>query len=210
MFTLKGIVNKMKKGDVLPNGFVVGRGREPLNITEASIRYAMKNSKSNSGAARFLNISLTTYEKYARRYIDDTSGKSLWELQKNQRGVGVKKPYNVLKGKFALKDILDGVYPKYSVHHLKNRLMNNADKVQFKTCCHNCGYDERRINDNKIPLILDHIDDDWTNHRRDNLRFLCYNCFHNLKGNLRGSQPQWRVEQVNKAQFTIKKNNKQS
>ena len=59
----------MKKGDIMPNGFVLGRGREPLNLTEAQIRYAMKNSKSNSGAARFLNVSLTTYEKYARRYI---------------------------------------------------------------------------------------------------------------------------------------------
>ena len=25
----------MKKGDVMPNGFVLGRGREPLNLTEA-------------------------------------------------------------------------------------------------------------------------------------------------------------------------------
>ena len=51
----------MKKGDIMPNGFVLGKGRTPLNLTEAQIRYAMKNSKSNSGAARFLNISLTTY-----------------------------------------------------------------------------------------------------------------------------------------------------
>jgi hypothetical protein len=199
----------MKKGDIHANGFVLGKGRSPLNFTEKTIRYAMKNSKSNSGAARFLNVSLTTYEKYARRYIDEESGKDLWDLQKNQRGKGVNKPYNVTKGKFALKDILEGKYPKYSVHQLKNRLINNADKVDFKTCCHNCGYEEKRITDDKIPLILDHIDDDWTNHLRENLRFLCYNCFHNLKGNLRGGQPQWRVEQVKKAQATMKsKNNK--
>ena len=199
----------MKKGDIMPNGFVLGKGRTPLNLTEAQIRYAMKNSKSNSGAARFLNVSLTTYEKYARRYIDEESGKDLWDLQKNQRGKGVNKQYNVTKGKFALKDILEGKYPKYSVHQLKNILINNADKVDFKTCCHNCGYEEKRITDDKIPLILDHIDDDWTNHLRENIRFLCYNCFHNLKGNLRGGQPQWRVEQVKKAQATMKsKNNK--
>ena len=193
----------------MSSGFVLGKGRTPLNLTEAQIRYAMKNSKSNSGAARFLNVSLTTYEKYARRYIDEESGKDLWDLQKNQRGKGVNKPYNVTKGKFALKDILEGKYPKYSVHQLKNRLINNADKVDFKTCCHNCGYEEKRITDDKIPFILDHIDDDWTNHLRENLRFLCYNCFHNLKGNLRGGQPQWRVEQVKKAQATMKsKNNK--
>ena len=158
----------MKKGDKMPSGFVLGKGRQPLNLTESQIRYAMKNSKSNSGAARFLNISLTTYQKYSKRYIDEETGKTLWDLQKNKRGKGVKKPYNVTKGKYALKDILDGKYPKYSVHQLKRRLINNCDKVDFP---HKC---------------------------------LCYNCFHNLKGNLRGSQPRWRVEQVKKAKQTIK------
>lgn len=193
-----------KKGDILANGFVLGKGRTPLNLTEAQIRYAMKNSKSNSGAARFLNVSLTTYQKYSKRYIDEETGKDLWELQKNKRGKGVKKPYNITRGKYALKDILGGKYPQYSVHHLKNRLLNNADKVNFKSCCHNCGYDERRITDNKIPLILDHIDGDWKNHLRDNLRFLCYNCFHNLKGNIRGGQPHWRIEQIEKTKETLK------
>lgn len=193
-----------KKGDILANGFVLGKGRTPLNLTEAQIRYAMKNSKSNSGAARFLNVSLTTYQKYSKRYIDEETGKDLWDLQKNKRGKGVKKPYNITKGKYALKDILEGKYPQYSVHHLKNRLLNNADKVNFKSCCHNCGYDERRITDNKIPLILDHIDGDWKNHLRDNLRFLCYNCFHNLKGNIRGGQPHWRIEQIEKTKETLK------
>ena len=41
------------------------------------------------------------------------------------------------------------------------------------------------------------------------IRFLCYNCFHNLRGNLRGSQPKWRVEQVKKAKQTIKLKNKE-
>jgi|TARA_R110000744_G_scaffold9248_4_gene29831 hypothetical protein len=198
----------MKKGDVMSSGFVLGRGRQPMNLSEKAIRYAMKNSKSNSGASRFLNISLTTYEKYSKRYIDEETGKTLWEIQKNKRGLGIKKPYNITKGKYALKDILEGKYPEYSVHQLKRRLMNNADKVDFPCKCHNCGYDERRITDNKIPLVLDHIDDNWTNHIKENIRFLCYNCFHNLKGNIRGGQPQWRIEQVQKAKETIKLNKK--
>jgi hypothetical protein len=196
----------MQKGDVMSSGFVLGRGRQPMNLSEKAIRYAMKNSKSNSGASRFLNISLTTYEKYSKRYIDEETGKTLWEIQKNKRGLGIKKPYNITKGKYALKDILEGKYPEYSVHQLKRRLMNNADKVDFPCKCHNCGYDERRITDNKIPLVLDHIDDNWTNHIKENIRFLCYNCFHNLKGNIRGGQPQWRIEQVQKAKDTIKLN----
>ena len=192
----------------MSSGFVLGRGRQPMNLSEKAIRYAMKNSKSNSGASRFLNISLTTYEKYSKRYIDEETGKTLWEIQKNKRGLGIKKPYNITKGKYALKDILEGKYPEYSVHQLKRRLMNNADKVDFPCKCHNCGYDERRITDNKIPLVLDHIDDNWTNHIKENIRFLCYNCFHNLKANIRGGQPQWRIEQVAKAKETIKLNKK--
>jgi hypothetical protein len=194
----------MKKGDVMPSGFVVGRGREPLNLTETQIRYAMKNSKSNSAAARFLNISLTTYAKYSKRYVDTESGLNLWDLHKNKRGKGVKKPYNVEKGIYSIKDILDGKYPQYPVYQLKRRLINNSETVKFPHQCHNCGYDEKRITDDSIPLILDHMDDDWSNHKRDNLRFLCYNCFHNLRGNLRGKQPQWRMEQIRKANQTNK------
>lgn len=190
----------MQRGDKMPNGYVLGVGRTPLNLTEAQIRYAMKNSKSNSSAARFLNISLTTYEKYSKMYIDESTGKSLWDLHKNQKGTGVTKPYNVDKGKYALTAVLEGKYPDYSVYLLKRRLISNAGKIKdFPAECHNCGYDEKRLSDGTIPLILDHMDDNWHNHKKDNIRFLCYNCFHNLRGNLRGRQPEWRVEQIEKA-----------
>lgn len=38
--------------------YVYGRGRSALNLSESEIRYAMENTKSNSEAARFLNVSL--------------------------------------------------------------------------------------------------------------------------------------------------------
>ena len=134
-----------KKGTKLSNGYVLGKGRTPMNLTEAQIRYAMKNSKSNSGAARFLNISLTTYQKYSKQYIDEETGKTLWDIHKNQKGTGVKKPYNVGKGKYALNDILDGKHPNYSVHLLKKRLINNSHKeeLDFPHECHSCGYKEK-------------------------------------------------------------------
>lgn len=193
----------------MPSGYVLGKGRTPMNLTEAQLRYAMKNSKSNSAAARFLNISLTTYQKYAKLYIDEETGKTLWDVHKNQKGKGVKKPYNVGKGKYALEDILDGKYPEYSVHLLKKRLINNADKLEnFPHECHSCGYNEKRLSDGTIPLVLDHIDEDWKNHKRENLRFLCYNCFHNLRGNLRGQQPRWRAEQIKKVKRRRKQQEK--
>ena len=55
---------------------------------------------SQTQAKRFLNVSLTTYQKYSKLYKDEESGKNLWDLHKNQRGKGVKKPYNVTQGKY--------------------------------------------------------------------------------------------------------------
>jgi hypothetical protein len=52
------------------------------------------------------------------------------------------------------------------------------------------------------------MDDDWTNHKKENIRFLCYNCFHNLRGNIRGRQPQWRAEQIKQARKKQKQQNK--
>ena len=102
---------------------------------------------------------------------------------------------------------MEGKYPEYSVHLLKKRLINNADKLEdFPHECHSCGYNEKRLSDGTIPLILDHMDDDWKNHIKSNLRFLCYNCYHNLRGNLRGKQPEWRAEQIKTA---IKKRKQQ-
>ena len=47
---------------------------------------------------------------------------------------------------------------------------------EFEEKCHCCGFEERRITDYSIPLILHHINGDKRDHRRENLEFLCYNC----------------------------------
>ena len=39
-----------------------------------------------------------------------------------------------------------------------------------------------RVTDGKAPLLLDFFDGNWQNHKLDNLRFLCYNCFFLLIG----------------------------
>ena len=84
----------MKKGTKLPNGYVLGKGRTPLNLTESQIRYAMKNSKSNSGAARFLNVSLTTYQKYSKLYKDEETAERLFAenlLREERAQLDIKK-----------------------------------------------------------------------------------------------------------------------
>jgi len=201
-------MSEWKKGQILSNGYVIGKGRTPLNLTEAQIRYAMKNSKSNSEAARFLNVSTSTYWKYSRQYTDEESGETLWAVHSNKTGKGVKRTY--INSKYNLNDILEGKHPNYPVYKLKQRLIKNSHVINFPYECHNCRYNEKRIIDDKMPLVLDHLDDDWHNHRRENIRFLCYNCYHNLKGNLRGSQPQWRIAQITQAKKTSENKNKKS
>ena len=40
----------------------------------------------------------------------------------------------------------------------------------------------------EVPLLLDWIDGDRTNHMRDNLRLLCYNCYYQEVGNPLGGR----------------------
>ena len=63
-------------------------GRPRRDLTEAVIRNAMKHTQSNFQAARYLNVTIETYRKYARLYIDQESGKTLYELHKNNSGKG--------------------------------------------------------------------------------------------------------------------------
>ena len=164
-------------------GRMFGTGREPLNLLKANVIYAMENSKSNMEAARFLRVSYPTYKKYAKMYKDDDTGTSLFEKHKNQQGIGVAKPYNVKKGKYSMEDILEGAYPEYPVSNLKKRIITNSI---LEEKCDNCNFCERRVVDYTIPLLLDHMDGDRTNHRRWNLRMLCYNCYYLMVGNIGG------------------------
>ncbi len=168
--------------------FTKGHGREPLNVTESEIRYAMEHTRSCAEAARFLSLSYDTFKKYAKLFKDDTTGKSLFDLHKNQRGKGISKSAPKINGRYGLNEILDGKYPNYSGKKLKVRLLRSG---QVEEACSNCGFCERRVMDYSVPLMLDWIDGDKTNHKRENLRLLCYNCYYLLVGNLNGKQKNW-------------------
>jgi len=163
-----------------------GEGRPPINISESEIRYAMENTKSCAAAARFLKVSYESFRKYAKLYIDSATGKSLFELHKNESGKGVPRPKTErMNGYYGLNDILEGKYPNYNRHRLKVRLLRSG---LFEEKCDCCGFDERRISDYTVPLLLDWIDGDPTNHRRENLRFLCLNCYYLQVGNPLGGR----------------------
>ncbi len=144
-----------------------------LNLTEREVRYAMRNSKSNAGAARFIGCALKTYKKYATLYVDEPSGLTLWDLHWNQQGRGLKK-HMARDQRASLEDIFAGKHPNYDRRKLAARLI---DELIVPEECDICGFSERRITDYKVPLALVWKDGDKHNHSKDNLQFICYNCY---------------------------------
>lgn len=72
--------------------------------------------------------------------------------------------------KIPLDEILEGLHPFYPTSHLKRRLLVSGWKHECNICSNT------QWNEQPIPLELDHIDGDPTNHRRENLRLICPNC----------------------------------
>jgi hypothetical protein len=141
-----------------------GVGSPP--ILESEIREAQEKSKSAAEAAKRLNVVYKTYKKYAMMY-------GLHDNFLNKCGKGVYKPKNPNCGKFPLNEILAGKFPDYPLYKLKDKLIRSGLK---QPCCEQCGYCERRITDNKIPLLLVFEDNNDKNHKIENIKVFCYNC----------------------------------
>lgn len=160
------------------------RYKSKMHLTEKEVRYAMKHSTSNREAAAFLGISSPTYKKYAVTFIDPDTGKSLYEMHKRVSSKGmtrqprrtrvmVKSRYQGVEG---LLRILDGEFPGYK--NIKGLLQRMIDEGLEAPRCGQCGFDEARITDDTVPLVLHAKDGDLTNLRRENLIALCYNCYY--------------------------------
>ena len=145
-------------------------------FTKEQIKAAMAKTKSVKAAARYLNCSYHHLKRYMKLYTDEETGKSLFELHKNQCGKGIPK---FLKGKGkepALIEIIEGrVDPSsFSPEKIKYRLVTEG---HLEEECGNCNFSERRVTDYKIPLILHFKDKNKQNYRKENIQFLCYNCY---------------------------------
>jgi hypothetical protein len=148
-----------------------GAGYRP--ILESDILDAQSKSRSGFETARTLGVSYNTYKKWAKTY-------GIFENALNPSGIGIVRANQVHKGENALDKILAGEgRPDYPIARLKRRLITSGYFAEECTCC---GFDEKRASDGKVPLLLDFLDNDWQNHKLENLRFLCYNCFFLLVG----------------------------
>ena len=137
-----------------------------FTLTKNMIIKSQENTKSNSEAARWLDISYNTYKKWSKYY-------GLFEQHKNQAGVGVKKGWGSYKIK--LDDILDGKKEcNYSNSIFKKRLVEEGYLVEE---CSICGWNEERVTDEKVCLNIDYINGESDDKTIDNIRLLCPNCY---------------------------------
>ena len=148
-----------------PNTNRGGRPHSPP-ILRAQIEEAPRNTNSNHAAARWLGVSYKRYRRYAQLY-------NLFDQHLNMAGVGVDKGWSKRPTSIPLRDVLAGKHPDYSLAKLKNRLIARKKIKEECTCC---GFNEKRITDNKAPLMLTFKDGNRTNFALDNLTLYCYNC----------------------------------
>ena len=142
-------------------------------LTKEQILAAMSQTLSNRASARYLNVSYIHYKRWAKLYESDTHD-NLFEQHKNQCGKGIPK---FLRGKGkepALIDIIEGRVDvsSFSPDKIKYRLITEGHLLEE---CSTCKFNERRVSDYKMPLLLNFKDNNKKNYRKENIELLCYN-----------------------------------
>jgi hypothetical protein len=147
---------------------------------------AMDKSKSVRGAARYLNCSYQHLKKWMKFYVDESTGKTLFELHKNQSGKGIPKflshtPFG--RKDPAILDIINGVVDpsNFNPQKIKFRMIEGG---YLKEECYKCGFHERRVLDYKMPLLMNFKNGNKQNYTLENVEMLCYNCYYLTVGEL--------------------------
>ena len=175
-------------------------GRKPKYFTKEDILRAMRHTKSNRAASRYLGCDYQTYKKYAKLYKDNETGKTLFDSHLNQAGKGIRKHLyggRNVKNLAPLLDILEGRVDvaNYTPDILKARLIEEGFLVEE---CATCGFHERRVVDYRVPLILNFKDRNNRNWLKENLEFLCYNCYFLHVGNVWSNNQLAQLEEYTK------------
>ena len=112
---------------------------------------AMDKTKSVKAAARYLNCSYHHLKRYMKLYVDEESGKTLFELHKNQQGKGIRKHFGGKEPR--LDELMSGetYVDSYDINKYKSRLVQEG--IIKEECCR-CGHSEQRVSDLKAPLLI--------------------------------------------------------
>ena len=147
-------------------------------LGKEQILAAMSQTRSNRAASRWLNVSYTHYKMWAKQYNATEEGyDNLFEQHLNPSGKGIPKFLKSSGKEPALLDIIEGRIDasSFSPEKIKYRLVSEGYLLEE---CSSCGFHERRVSDYKIPLLLHFKDKNKKNYRKENIEFLCYNCYY--------------------------------
>tara|TARA_Y100000385_G_scaffold171478_1_gene177627 strand:+ start:1099 stop:1755 length:657 start_codon:yes stop_codon:yes gene_type:complete len=155
-------------------------------FTKDQILNAMDKTLSVRAAARYLNCSYQHLKKWMKEYKDE-DGITLFDKHKNPHGKGIPKFLSSKNG-FKSKEppILDIIEGRVDASSF------NPDKLKYRAIeaglmveeCKRCGFNEQRVIDSKIPLLLHFNDNVSTHWGLDNVHLLCYNCYFLYYGNV--------------------------
>lgn len=169
------------------------------NYSMQDILIAQAHTRSGKAAARYLGCDYYTYRKFAQMYNNEETGKTLFDSHKNSSGKGIRKFFSTRwgnKSDFKIEDLIEGrvSIESYNVNNFKFKLLREC---YLKEECYNCGFHERRLTDNKIPLLLNFKDGNKKNWRLDNLELKCYNCFFIYVGDIFTKKQTMHLEDYN-------------
>ena len=153
-------------------------------LSKEQIVAAISQTRSNRAAARYLNVSYPHYKKWATLYKSSKEEyDTLFDQHLNPSGKGIPK-FLSNKGKEPiLLDIIEGRVDasSFSPDKIKYRLVSEGYLLEE---CSSCGFHERRVLDYKIPILLHFKDNNKKNYRKENIEFLCYNCYYLSVGDI--------------------------
>ena len=149
----------------------------PKVYSKEDILRAMRFTKSNRAAARYLGCSYQHYKPYAKLFRlneSDPASPTLFDAHKNQSGKGIPKFLPNKRKEQNVKNIIENGtgWESFTPEKIKVRLIAEG---YLKDECYHCGFAERRVTDYKIPLLLNFKDGNKFNYLIDNLELLCYN-----------------------------------
>lgn len=147
----------------------------PKFLSKDDVLRAMRMTRSNRGAARYSLVAYNTYKKFAKLYRDEETGKSLWELHMNMSGKGIPKSLTSKGERIDIQDLMEGKVPIDHFTPTKIKQIILREGILEEKCAI-CGFNERRVVDTKVPLVLHHLNGNNRDYRRENLELLCYNC----------------------------------
>ena len=147
--------------------------------TKTDLLRAMQYTKSVRAAARYLKCSYQHVKPYFKMFkVDDNDPNSptLFEVHKNQSGIGVPKFLPNKRREPNVKLIFEeGIgYESFTPSKIKTRGITEG---YLRDECYKCGCNERRVTDYKTPTLLNFKDGNKSNYLIDNLELLCYNCY---------------------------------